>query len=78
LERQETIGEVKATIFDKRNNTLATLTAIPETQTLRTQSTTYQLVISPDLVRLTDIKYIEFELVPLRTGGASVASSSSS
>jgi hypothetical protein len=72
------IGEVKSTIFDKRNNTLATLTAIPETQTPRTQSTTtYQLVISPDLVRLTDIKYIEFELVPLRTGGASVASSSS-
>jgi hypothetical protein len=73
------IGQVRATIFDKDNNTLATLTAIPAAQDLRTQSTTtYQLVIPHDQVKLNDIRYIEFELVPLRTGSASVASSSSS
>ena len=73
------IGQVRATIFDKDNNTLTTLTAIPAAQTLRTQSTTtYQLVIPHDQVKLNDIRYIEFELVPLRTGSASVASSSSS
>ena len=73
------IGQVIATVFDKDNNTLATLTSIPQTQTLRTQSTTtYQLVIPSAQVKLTDIRYIEFELVPLRTGSASVASSSSS
>ena len=73
------IGQVSATIFDKDNNTLATLTAIPPAQTLRTQSTTtYQLVIPHDQVKLNDIRYIEFELVSLRSGSASVASSSSS
>ena len=73
------IGQVRATIFDKDNNTLAALTAIPAAQDLRTQSTTtYQLVIPHDQVKLNDIRYIEFELVPLRTGSASVASSSSS
>jgi len=73
------IGQVSATVFDKDNNTLATLTAIPQTQTLRTQSTTtYQLVIPSAQVKLTDIRYIEFELVSLRSGSATVASSSSS
>jgi hypothetical protein len=73
------VGEVRATVFDKDNNTLATLTAVAAAQTLKSQlTTTFQLVISPNQVKLTDVKFIEFELVPLRTGSASVASSSSS
>jgi len=72
------IGEVRATVFDKDNNILATLTAVAAAQILKSQSTTtFQLVISPNQVKLTDIKFIEFELVPLRSGSASVASSSS-
>jgi hypothetical protein len=75
----KSVGEVRATIFDKDNNTLATLTAVAAAQQLKPQSTTtFQLVISPSQVKLTDVKFIEFELVPLRTGSASVASSSSS
>jgi hypothetical protein len=73
------VGEVRATVFDKDNKTLATLTAVAAQQTLKSQSTiTFQLVISPDQVKLSDVKFIQFELVPLRTGSASVASSFSS
>jgi hypothetical protein len=75
----KSIGEVRATIFDKDNNTLATLTAVAAAQQLKSQSTTtFQLVISPSQVKLTDIRFIEFVLVSLRTGSTSVASSSSS
>jgi hypothetical protein len=75
----KSVGEVRATIFNKDNKTLATLTAVAAAQTLKSQSTTtFQLVISPNQAKLTDVKFIEFELVPLRTGSASVASSSSS
>jgi hypothetical protein len=75
----KSVGEVRATILDKDNKTLAALTAVATAQTLKSQSsTTFHLVISTNQVKLTDVKFIEFELVPLRTGSASVVSSSSS
>ena len=75
------IGQVKATLLDRHNCTLAVLTAIPTLNTLKSQQTTsFQIIVAPDKVKLRDIAFIKFELEPIVvvSGSRTSASVSSS
>ena len=60
------VGQVKATLLDRHNGTLAVLTATPTLNILKSQQTTsFQIIVAPGKVKLTDIAFIKFELEPI-------------
>jgi hypothetical protein len=73
------VGQVKATLLDRHSGTLAVLTAIPTLNILKSQQTTsFQIIVAPGKVKLTDIAFIKFELEPIVVASGSSRTTASS
>ena len=73
------IEQATATIYNKNNDTPVIKTAYPKINTLTShETTTFEILISPATVKLTDIAFIKFKLTPIvvsNSARASVATS---
>jgi hypothetical protein len=68
------IERATATIYNKNNDTLVIKTVNPKVNTLRShETTTFEILISPETVKLTDIAFIKFELTPIVVSNGATA-----